>query len=75
MSTTVQFWAEMSCGGCSGAIKRIVSKIDGVESVECSVDDNTVVVTSSAAIEPQVFLDKLAAWSDAGGKKISLTAL
>ena len=76
MSTTTTFYAEMSCGGCSGAITRILSKMDGVEKVECEAKPvNKVVVTSSTPIAGQAYLDAIAAWATAAGKQTSLTPI
>ena len=30
-------YAEMTCGGCSGAITRLLSKLDGVTEVKCDI--------------------------------------
>ena len=30
-------YAEMACGGCSGAITRLLSKLDGVTEVKCDI--------------------------------------
>ena len=69
-STTTVFNAEMACGGCSGAITRIVKKFDGVESINCDLDAQTVTVVGSA--DPQAMLAKLQKWGNAAGKKVEL---
>ena len=42
----INFKAEMACGGCSGAITRILSKIDGVELVEPNLETQVSFVSS-----------------------------
>jgi copper chaperone len=34
----------MACGGCSGAVERVLSKLEGVESFEVSLEGQTAVV-------------------------------
>jgi copper chaperone len=41
--------AGMTCGGCENAVKRALSRIDGVERVSASHQDNRVVVEYDAA--------------------------
>ena len=70
MSSTTVFNVEMACDGCSGACKRILGKLDGVESVEANLTDQTVTVVGSA--DAQVMLAKLQKWGNAAGKNVSL---
>ncbi|KOS22286.1 Metal homeostasis factor ATX1 [Escovopsis weberi] len=52
MSHTFIFQVSMSCGGCSGAIDRVLKKTDGIESYEVSLETQTVkVVTSELTFE------------------------
>jgi copper chaperone len=39
----------MTCGGCENAVKRAVSRLDGVTQVTASHQDNQVVVDYDAA--------------------------
>ena len=39
----------MTCGGCENAVKRALSRLDGVSSVTASHADNRVVVDYDAA--------------------------
>lgn len=39
----------MTCGGCENAVKRAVSRVDGVTTVSASHQDNRVVVEFDAA--------------------------
>jgi len=36
----------MSCGGCSGAINRVLGKLDGVKSYEVSLESQTATVVT-----------------------------
>ncbi|KAH8549439.1 hypothetical protein BGW37DRAFT_117223 [Umbelopsis sp. PMI_123] len=40
------FNVEMSCSGCSGAVTRALTKLDGVQKVDCDLEQQTVVVQS-----------------------------
>ena len=53
-------------------MKRVLGKIEGVESVECNVEAKTVVVQASESVAPQVMLEKLEKWSKASGKSVAL---
>lgn len=37
---------EMSCGGCSGAVERALKRMQGVQSVKCSLESQTVQVAA-----------------------------
>jgi copper chaperone len=70
------FYAEMACGGCSGAIIRLLKKLDGVSSVKCDIEKNTVVVVTDKAfstVDP--FITKISAWAKNANKKVSKTPL
>ncbi|TPX55945.1 hypothetical protein PhCBS80983_g04914 [Powellomyces hirtus] len=45
----------MSCGGCSGAVTRILSKTDGVSSFDVSLETQTVTVKTSTLSQEAVF--------------------
>ena len=54
----------MTCAGCSGAVTRILNKIDGVENVECDltnedVAQRTVKVTHTEAVTVKAMNDSL----------------
>ena len=38
MSKIVEFKVGMTCGGCSGAITRILKKIEGVDTIDADVE-------------------------------------
>ncbi|SJX64430.1 probable ATX1-antioxidant protein and metal homeostasis factor [Sporisorium reilianum f. sp. reilianum] len=46
-----KFEVVMTCSGCSGAVSRVLSKLDGVDSFDVSLENQSVVVKGSAAYE------------------------
>ncbi|KAI8980501.1 heavy metal-associated domain-containing protein [Pilobolus umbonatus] len=40
------FEVEMSCSGCSNAVNKALSRVEGVESVDISLEKQQVVVTT-----------------------------
>ena len=64
------------CGGCSGAITRILTKVDGVNKVEPDLETQkvTVDVADGSGIDGAALLKKLAAWANSAGKKVSVAA-
>ncbi|KAJ3219610.1 Hydroxymethylglutaryl-CoA synthase, cytoplasmic [Dinochytrium kinnereticum] len=52
---TYKFKVGMTCGGCSGAVNRILSKTDGVSSFDISLETQTVVVNTASLSKDQVF--------------------
>lgn len=63
---------EMSCSGCSGACTRILKKIDGVEDVDASLDDQTITVQHTSSVKPEKLLSALEKWAENAGKSVSL---
>jgi len=48
MSQVYEFNVEMTCGGCSGAVERVLGKLgDKVENVQIDLENKKVFVTSS----------------------------
>jgi len=45
-SHNYKFNVSMSCGGCSGAIDRVLKKLEGVKDYEVSLDNQTAVVNT-----------------------------
>lgn len=45
------FNVTMSCSGCSGAIDRVLKKLDGVKNVEISLENQTVDVTTATSLD------------------------
>ena len=66
------FNAGMTCGGCSGAVTRILTKMEGVKSVEADVATKRVIVTHTAAVAPATMLEALKKWGAASGKAVEL---
>ena len=69
MSHTYEFNVSMSCGGCSGAIDRVLKKLDGVDSYEVSLENQTAKVVTDLPYE--TVLEKI---SKTGKKVNSATA-
>lgn len=44
----------MACGGCSGAVERVLSKLPGVESFEVSLEKQTAVARGAALVPAAV---------------------
>ncbi|KAK9768122.1 Cytosolic copper metallochaperone [Basidiobolus ranarum] len=49
MAQTHKFKVAMSCSGCSGAVERVLKKLDGVTDYEISLEDQTVTVHGDAS--------------------------
>ncbi|RDA91713.1 hypothetical protein CP533_2348 [Ophiocordyceps camponoti-saundersi (nom. inval.)] len=64
-----EFNVVMTCGGCSGAIDRVLKKLDGVESYEVSLEKQTATVTTDLPFD--AVLEKI---SKTGKKVNSATA-
>jgi len=71
MVDTIIIEAGMTCGGCSGAITRILNKIEGVSNVECSIVEKKVTVTSEG-VSKEDLVKALEKWSAASGKYVRL---
>lgn len=57
--TEIKFHVGMTCGGCAAAVKRILNKLDGVQSVDANVATKTVVVRADDSASPDLMLEKL----------------
>jgi copper chaperone len=68
----IQFNVGMTCGGCSGAVTRILSKIEGVEKVDANVETKKVIVSCAETVDEQTLLDALMKWSLSSGKTVEL---
>ncbi|KAF9967651.1 Cytosolic copper metallochaperone [Actinomortierella ambigua] len=44
----------MSCGGCSGAITRVLNKLNGVDRFEVSLEKQSVIVESVSLTEDEI---------------------
>jgi copper chaperone len=74
MSETVTFNVGMTCGGCSGAVERILKKIDGIadDGVTCDLEAKTVVIKYTEPANPDLMNEALQKWSAASGKSVEL---
>ncbi|KAI0154445.1 iron copper transporter [Xylariaceae sp. FL1272] len=64
---TYKFNVTMSCGGCSGAINRVLGKLEGVESYDVSLDKQEAVVVAS----PSLSYDTVLRTIKKTGKKVN----
>jgi len=58
--------------GCSGAVKRILGKVEGVTNVETNVDEKSVIVTAADGVTAEEMVEKLSKWSAASGKYVKI---
>ncbi|KNA04175.1 hypothetical protein SOVF_202130 [Spinacia oleracea] len=54
MSQTVVLKVAMSCSGCSGAVKRVLDKTEGVESYDINMEEQKVTVKCN--LQPEAVL-------------------
>ncbi|AEO71195.1 fb74beaf-e1e4-444a-bb41-dc6225fcc64a [Thermothielavioides terrestris] len=45
-----KFNVSMSCSGCSGAVERVLKKLEGVKSYEVSLESQTATVVADASL-------------------------
>ncbi|KAF5868490.1 uncharacterized protein Bfra_012401 [Botrytis fragariae] len=64
---TYKFNISMSCGGCSGAVDRVLKKLDGVRAYEVDLAGQTATVIGKPELEFDTVLEKIAKT----GKKIN----
>ena len=72
MTKIVEFKVGMTCGGCSGAVTRILGKIEGVSNIDANIEAKLVKVTCEDSVENQVMLDALLKWAEASKKEVQL---
>jgi len=58
MTKTVELKVGMTCGGCVGAVERVLKKTQGVESFNVDLDQQKVTVVGD--LDPQFVLEKVA---------------
>ncbi|XP_062091830.1 copper transport protein ATX1-like [Humulus lupulus] len=70
MAQTVVLKVGMSCQGCVGAVKRVLGKLEGVESFDVDIDQQKVTVKGN--VQPETVLQtvsktgkKTAYWEEA----------
>jgi len=55
-----KFNVSMSCGGCSGAVERVLKKLDGVKSYNVSLETQTAdIYTSDDSLSYETVLEKI----------------
>ncbi|PLB34580.1 copper metallochaperone ATX1 [Aspergillus candidus] len=64
---TYKFNISMSCGGCSGAVERVLKKLEGVKSLDVNLDSQTANVVT----EPSVSYDTVLATIKKTGKTVN----
>ncbi|EEH55134.1 uncharacterized protein MICPUCDRAFT_19059 [Micromonas pusilla CCMP1545] len=51
MSNTIVLKVAMMCGGCSGAVERVLSKMEGVDAFDVNLETQKVTVKGSVTQE------------------------
>lgn len=51
MSNKFHFDVSMSCSGCSNAVNRVLTKLDGVEKIDISLEKQTVDVETKSSLD------------------------
>ena len=74
MTKVVQFSVEMKCQGCAGAVKKILSRIEGVSEIDANLETKKVLVSCEDEVEDQALLEALLKWSVSSGKAVALVA-
>ncbi|OHE93230.1 heavy-metal-associated domain-containing protein [Colletotrichum orchidophilum] len=64
---TYKFNVSMSCGGCSGAVDRVLKKLDGVKSYEVSLESQTATVIAEESLAYEKVLQTISKT----GKKVN----
>ncbi|EEP80874.1 conserved hypothetical protein [Uncinocarpus reesii 1704] len=54
-----KFDVSMSCGGCSGAVERVLKKLEGVKSYEVSLESQTATVVTEPTLEYDTVLSTI----------------
>ncbi|KAI5840777.1 hypothetical protein DFP73DRAFT_455274, partial [Morchella snyderi] len=56
---TYEFRVVMTCGGCSGAVTRVLSKLEGVKEFDVSLETKLVKVTTEPSVTYDTVLNKI----------------
>ncbi|PYI35062.1 heavy metal transport/detoxification protein [Aspergillus indologenus CBS 114.80] len=51
-----KFDVTMSCGGCSGAVERVLKKLEGVKSFDVSLESQTATVVTDSSVSYETVL-------------------
>ncbi|KAF2479943.1 heavy-metal-associated domain-containing protein [Neohortaea acidophila] len=54
-----KFNITMTCGGCSGAVERVLKKLDGVKSYDVSLDTQTADIVTEESVDYSTVLEKI----------------
>jgi len=54
-----KFNVTMTCGGCSGAVERVLKKLDGVKEYNVSLDTQTADITAADSVAYETVLEKI----------------
>ncbi|KAL6251117.1 Cytosolic copper metallochaperone [Rhinocladiella similis] len=54
-----KFNVTMTCGGCSGAVERVLKKLDGVKEFNVSLDTQTADITAADSVSYETVLEKI----------------
>ncbi|KAK5087712.1 Cytosolic copper metallochaperone [Exophiala xenobiotica] len=54
-----KFNVTMTCGGCSGAINRVLGKLNGVKSYNVSLENQTADITADESLSYEQVLEKI----------------
>ncbi|KAJ9486802.1 hypothetical protein VN97_g6527 [Penicillium thymicola] len=54
-----KFNVTMTCGGCSGAVERVLKKLQGVKTFDVSLESQTVNVTTEPTLSYDDVLEKI----------------
>ncbi|MCJ1289780.1 Cytosolic copper metallochaperone [Xylographa carneopallida] len=49
----------MTCGGCSGAVERVLKKLEGVKSYNVSLESQTADITAEPSLPYETVLEKI----------------
>ena len=66
---TYTFHVGMTCEGCSGAVSRILSKIEPIQDFTCDIEAKTVTIRGQPNLEQEIE-DKLLKWAKASDKEV-----
>ncbi|CAG7962173.1 unnamed protein product [Penicillium nalgiovense] len=54
-----KFNVTMTCGGCSGAVERVLKKLEGVKTFDVSLETQTVNITTEPTLSYNDVLEKI----------------
>ncbi|TKA75672.1 hypothetical protein B0A49_01369 [Cryomyces minteri] len=54
-----KFDITMTCGGCSGAVERVLKKLDGVKSYDVSLDTQSANIVAAETLDYATVLEKI----------------